>query len=371
MGSEKYTRSEKYTNKKHKRKRVFETILSVIILLAIFSGVWTGYYGSKITSFLDGIHADPSEIESPETLEMTRKIEDLEPFSALILGVDVADEGASRTDTIIAMTVNPEEESVKMVSIPRDTLVTLPNGQMEKINAAYATGVPNTPHSNALNAMEAVGDFLNIPIQFYATMDFDGLVELVDAVGGITVNADFAFSETDYVNSGEKVYIEEGIQTLDGAEALGYARMRKRDPRGDFGRQERQREVIVEVLNELVSFNTVTNLTSILNAIQPHLKTNVTSNQMLAIASNYSGALKDIEQLEILGYDGSEYFPHYGHNVYVWEPYDESLKEVQYELRKHLELNTADYIDIQPEIEKAHSSEAETWQEPEQNTQQY
>lgn len=351
-------RSEKHTKRKYNRKRVFETILSLLILLAIFSGALTGYYGSKIVSFLDGISSETSnEPSDPDTIEVTRKIEDLEPFSGLILGLDVEDDGSSRSDTIIVVTVNPEEESVKMVSIPRDTLVTLPNGQLEKINAAYATGNSSIPNGPANNAMEAVGEFLDIPIQFFATMDFDGLVELVDAVGGITVDADFAFTQSDYVNRGETIRIQEGIQTLNGAEALGYARMRKRDPRGDFGRQGRQREVIVEVLNELVSFNTVTNLSSILNAIQPYLNTNATPNQMLSIATNYTDAVNDIDQLEINGYDGTEYFPHYGHNVYVWQPYQESLTEVQYELRKHLELDTEDYMDIQPEIENAHSSE--------------
>ena len=360
-------RYEKYTNKKYQRKRRLETLLSLVILLAVFTGALSGYYGSKVVSFLDGISADSAEteVETPESIEMTRKIEDLEPFSALILGLDIEDEGASRSDTIIAVTVNPEKESVKMVSIPRDTLVTLPNGQMEKINAAYATGGPNAPHRNAINAMDAVGDFLNIPIEFYATMDFNGLIELVDAVGGITVDADFAFSERDYV-TGQLVEFNEGKQTLNGADALAYARMRKKDPRGDFGRQDRQREVIIEVLNELVSVNTLANLPTILKAVQPYLQTNASSNHMLSIASNYTSVLSDIEQLEINGYDDTEYFPHYGHNVYVWLPYQESLNEVQYELRTHLELDTEDYIDIQPQIENASSIETESW--PENNT---
>lgn len=365
-------RSEKHTTKKYKRKRRLETLLSLVILLAVLIGVLTGYYGSKVVSFLDGISADTGEpeIESPESIEITRKIEDLEPFSALILGLDLEDEGASRSDTIIVMTVNPEEESVKMVSIPRDTLVTLPNGQMEKINAAYATGVPNTPHRNAINAMDAVGEFLNIPIEFYATMDFNGLIELVDAVGGITVDADFAFTERDFV-TGQTVEFDEGEQKVNGADALAYARMRKRDPRGDFGRQDRQREVIIEVLNELVSLNTIANLPTILEAVQPYLQTNASSNHMLSIASSYTTVLNNIEQLEINGYDDTEYFPHYGHNVYVWLPYQESLNEVQYELRTHLELDTDDYIDIQPETENASSVETEAWSESNTDSNQY
>ena len=90
----------------------------------------------------------------------------MEPFSALILGVDIEEGGASRSDTIIVATINPESKDIKMVSIPRDTLVTLPNGVEEKINAAHSVGGP-------LLAKEMVATYLDIPIQFYATMDFE------------------------------------------------------------------------------------------------------------------------------------------------------------------------------------------------------
>lgn len=100
-------RSEKHTVKKKKRKRLFETILSVFILLAIFLGGLTGYYGSKVTNFLNSISVENNDNDH-ETIENTRQLEDLEPFSALILGVDVEEEGASRSDTIIVATVNPD-----------------------------------------------------------------------------------------------------------------------------------------------------------------------------------------------------------------------------------------------------------------------
>src|SRR5699024_6702847 len=105
-----------------------------------------------------------------------------------------------------------------------DTLVYLPDGTMEKMNAAYATG-------GAARAREMVGEFLDIDIDFYATLDFRGLIELVDAVGGITVDSNLAFTENNYDDPSNKVRIEKGLNNLDGAEALAYARMRKKDPR--------------------------------------------------------------------------------------------------------------------------------------------
>lgn len=351
-------RSDKYIHKKLKRKRIFETILSILILLAIVLGGLTGYYGSKVVSFLDSISSDTEMVDEEEMIQMTQQLEDLEPFSAIILGTDVVDQGAARSDTIIVVTVNPKEESMKMVSIPRDTLTTLPNGVTEKINAAFAIGGP-------LLAREMIGNFLNIPIQFFATMDFRGLVELVDAVGGVTVDSELAFSESNYMDPGHPIQIKEGIQDLDGAQALGYARMRKKDPRGDFGRQDRQREVIIEVLDELVSFRTITNLTNVLNAVEPYLNTNATSKQMLAIAGNYSGATANIEQLEMEGADRREYVPQYGHELFVWEPFEESMAEVQHELRVHLELEEPEEerMDSESKIETADPASVDSFNE--------
>lgn len=323
-----------------RRKRIFENTLGILILLAILLGGVTGYYGSKVVSFLDGISESDEEIEEdPVSKELSKQLADSRPFAALILGTDIEEDGQSRSDTIIVVTVNPKEGSMKMVSIPRDTLITLPDGSIEKINAAYTTG-------GATLSRIMIGDMLGIPIQFYATMDFRGLVELVDAVGGITIDSQLEFTQDNYVDFSKPVVIKKGKQILDGAEALGYARMRYQDPRGDFGRQDRQKEVIVEILNQLVSLNTVTNLSNILNSIQPYLKTNASSNQMLAMAGNYTGVLNDIEQLTLEGVAGEAYFPHYGFNVYVWEPYQYSLIEVSQILRDHLEIEDSTDNDI-------------------------
>lgn len=329
-----YMRSEKHITKKKKRKRMFETFLSIFILLSILLGAVTGYYSSKIMNFLDGISVSDDD-NNAETIENTKQLEDLEPFSALILGIDIEEEGASRSDTIIVATVNPDSKDIKMVSIPRDALITLPNGVEEKINAAHSVGGP-------LLAKEMVSSYLDIPIHFYATMDFDGLIELVDAVGGVTVDSDLAFTQSNYRTPSKPVEIVEGKQELNGEEALAYARMRKKDPRGDFGRQDRQQEVMINILEELASFNTVKNLTKILNSIEPYLHTNATGQQMISVASNYSSAITDIEQLTLDGYADSTYFPHYDLNVYTWQPYEESLFKVQNELKKHLGLETSE-----------------------------
>lgn len=338
-------RTEKYHQIKRKRSYILQVILSIIILLGVFAGGLLGYYGSKVETFLTGISSDETAEQSIELAEISKQIENKEPFSTLILGVDIDQAGTSRSDTIILVTVNPEKESMKMISIPRDTLITLPNGNLEKINAAYTIGGPNL-------AKKMIEEKFDIPINFFATMDFDGLIELVDAVGGIRVNSELEFTEMNHAKPSQPVEIKKGLQYLDGAQALGYARMRKKDPRGDFGRQDRQKEVIEQILEKLVSLKTLTNLTAIMDAIQPYLSTNATSNQMIGIASSYSSVLNNVEHLSLNGESSSEYFPHYGLTVYVWEPNKESIEKVSEELREHLDLDESSNKKLGREAEK-------------------
>lgn len=316
-------RSKKYYEKKRARKILFERLLSFALLIAIFLGAASGYYGSKILTFLDSI--SENTVEEPDSLQNTQQLKNLEPFSVLILGTDNEEDGAARSDTIIVATINPISEDMKMVSVPRDTLITLPSGNNEKINAAFATGGP-------LLAREIVSDYLGIPIDFYASMDFDGLVELVDAVDGVTVYSDLEFTQG-------SEFIEKGQQTLDGNAALAYARMRKKDPRGDFGRQDRQKEVIISILNKLNSAASITKMTSVLNSISPYLKTNASAEQMIDIGLNYAPALNNIEQITLEGGGKSKYFPSYDLDLYIWEADEEALVETTNELKTHLNID--------------------------------
>ncbi|HAJ70010.1 MAG: LCP family protein [Alkalibacterium sp.] len=324
-------RSDKHKNKRKWLKRSV-LILSLLIITTI--GIIAGYYANEVREFLNDVNKDTPE-ELQDTSIQDKTLRDLQPISFLIAGLDAEGSGESRrSDSIIIATVNPEKESTKLLSIPRDTLVTLPESKIqEKFNAVY-------PEVGISGLITFVQDYLDIPISFYTTLNFEGLVDLVDSVGGITVNAPFAFTVQDSNETSDAIVIEEGFQKLNGEEALGYARMRKQDPRGDFGRQERQREVIAAVVDELVSLNSVTNFTDILNAIRPNLQTNMSGQQMITFASNYMSAANNIESVTLSGEASYEYIERYNRELYVWNPYEESLKEAQNTLREHLNLDS-------------------------------
>lgn len=334
-----YTRQEKRNNKIW-GKRI---LLAVFLLAAFIIGTVTGYYGQQITQLLSDVSEETPE-ELRDTSESDESIREKRPLSFLILGLD-EDEGPRRADSLMVATVNPQKGTTKLLSIPRDTMITLPhNDQIEKINALYA--FPQYGLSGTIDFLE---DYLDIPISFYATLNFEGLVDLVDSVGGITVDSPLSFTVQDSEENMDAIEIQEGIQTLDGEQALGYARMRKQDPRGDFGRQERQQQVIESLLDEILSFSSITRLTPILNAIRPNLQTNMTGSQIMAVASNYTSAAETIESIEIAGTEEFIYVPAYNQELYFFVPDEDSLSAIQKELRNHLELDEFSVYDDRAE----------------------
>jgi LCP family protein required for cell wall assembly len=228
----------------------------------------------------------PIERTQPEKREKPVALEKKEPFSVLMLGVDERKGDKGRSDTIIVLTINPNNNSVKMLSIPRDTRTEIiGKGKDDKINHAYAFG--GVPMS-----MDTVENFLDIPIDYYMQINMEGFKDIVDAVGGVRVQNDLDFTQNEF-------HFAKGKITLNGEQALSFSRMRYEDPRGDFGRQSRQRQIIQAVINEGMSLSSFTNFSNIFTALGKNIKTNLTFDQMVDIQKNYRGAGKNIEQMEI------------------------------------------------------------------------
>ncbi|MBP3953168.1 LCP family protein [Bacillus suaedae] len=263
-----------------------------------------------------------SEIHQPIDREPTRaiNIEEKEPLSFLITGVDSrGNDHKGRSDTIIIMTVNPSKQSVKMLSLPRDTRTEIiGRGTIEKINHAYAYG-------GVEMAMDTVENFLNIPLDHYVSVNMEGFKELVDAMGGVTVENAFAFSSGGFS-------FNEGEVFLSGDEALAYSRMRYEDPRGDFGRNDRQRQIVEAVIQEAAHIGSITKVSEILNVVGGSVKTDLTLDDMWDVQSNYREARHSVEQMQITGtgrkIDGTYYL----------EIPDEEVARVSGELRAHLGL---------------------------------
>lgn len=168
--------------------------------------------------------------------------------TVLLVGSDARENSNSgaRADTMMLLHVPADGKSV-LVSLPRDSLVSIPGRDHNKLNAAYAFGGPEL-------LVQTVEQNTGVRIDGYLEIGFAGVVGVVDAVGGIEVCPAFDIDDPDL-----DLTVSQGCQTVDGKTALAYARMRKSDPKGDLGRVERQREVIAAITKEAVTPASVLN----------------------------------------------------------------------------------------------------------------
>ncbi|BCB05879.1 polyisoprenyl-teichoic acid--peptidoglycan teichoic acid transferase TagU [Bacillus sp. KH172YL63] len=308
---------------KHTSKRKWPKVVGIIVLLLFLGG---GAYAYSIYHSLNKtVETMNEEIDRPKSEKRTEEVEfnKKHPFSVLLLGVDERAGDRGRSDTMIVVTVNPQEKTTKMLSIPRDTRVEIVGkGIDDKINHAYAFG-------GVEMSMDTVEQFLDIPIDYYAKINMEGFKDIVNAVGGVTVNNDFAFTYSGHT-------FNEGALSLNGDEALLYSRMRKQDPRGDFGRQARQRQVIQAVIKEGASVSSLWNYGDIFEAIGDNVKTNLTLDEMVEIQKNYKDATKDIKQSQIAG--SGAMINNGSQDIYYYIVPEEERQKVQEELKSHLNL---------------------------------
>ncbi|HSK88100.1 MAG TPA: LCP family protein, partial [Anaerolineales bacterium] len=179
-------------------------------------------------------------------------------ITVLIIGLDYRDwaagEGAPRSDTMILLTIDPLTKTAGMLSIPRDMWVNIPGFGYSRINTAYSSGEGSKlPGGGAELARKTVEQFIGVPIQYYAQIDFGTFVEFIDLIGGIDVHNDENL-RLDQVGSGkDKVKITCcGMRHLRGDVALAYARYRK-DKEGDVARSRRQQKVILAIRDKVMS----------------------------------------------------------------------------------------------------------------------
>lgn len=303
-----------------KKKRKWLRVLGIIVLLLVIGlGAYAFTVYNSLTNAVDTMH-QPIDREKSDKRKKAVTLEDKEPFSVLMMGVDEREGDRGRSDSLIVLTVNPNTKTTKMLSIPRDTRTKIVGrGFDDKINHAYAFG-------GVEMAMDTVENFLDIPIDYYLQINMESFQDIVDAVGGVNVNNTLDFTY-------EGVHFPKGELHLSGEKALKYSRMRYEDPRGDFGRQSRQRQIIQGVISKGASVSSLTNFNEIFSALGKNIRTNLTFEEMVDIQKNYKDAAKDITQTEIKG-SGTKIDKVY----YFIVPEDEKLK-LQQGLKTHLELN--------------------------------
>ncbi|MDQ0193683.1 LCP family protein [Paenibacillus wynnii] len=219
-----------------------------------------------------------------------------EPFSLMLLGTDQRDKETARSDTMIYAVVRPEDAKVLLISIPRDTYTEIighDDNKKDKITHAYAFG----GQQMAKDTLEAL---LGHDIEYYATINFQGLKDVVDAIGGVPLPI-----KKDIVNKGkdhEKFTIIGGKSSYNGVDALNYVRYREDS---DFNRTKRQQVFLDVAANKMLSFNQIGNISSLLDIMGENFKTDMQPSMIISLAKKIMGGKEmDISSFTVMG-DGT------------------------------------------------------------------
>lgn len=318
-------RSSNNLNKKRlRRKRVFRWILLPILLISLSFIAYGTFLYNKAESVMD---------ESYNPLEREGKREKVNPFneniSVLFIGVDDSSErqfeGSARTDALMLATFNQEDKSVKLLSIPRDSYVYIPEKDFyTKINHAHAYGGVEL-------TLDTVEELLDVPVDYYVKMNFNAFIDVIDALNGIEVNVPYTFTEQDSNDNAGAITLNEGIQNLDGEEALALARTRKLD--NDIERGKRQQEIIKAIMKKAVSVKSVSNYADVIEAVGDNMKTDLRFDDMKSfIEYATAGSNLNTETLTLEGTDSRI------DGVYYYQLDEMALIETKARLKTHLNL---------------------------------
>ena len=284
-----------------------------------------------------------------------------EPFTILLMGVDSDSEGIQNGsfngDSLMLITFNPKTLSTTILSIPRDSYVPIacfPGQRKNKITHAAWKG-----ETCMMNTIE---NFLDVNIDYYVKINFAGVVELVDALGGVEIDVPYNLCEQNSKRQwgANTVYIEKGLQTLNGEQALAYARNRHPNPSmcsskwtnytsNDFIRGEHQQEVVTAMLNKFKDIDSLDTVYKLLDTISNNMVTNMSTDQILSlynvfkdVASKSVGMdnmadVLGIQRLKLNGYDARIY--DYGGtnlSLYNYVLYDDSIEAVSNAMKVNL-----------------------------------
>lgn len=279
------------SKKKKKWSTTKKVVLSLLAVLVILVGTVLGFYQHVKNKIY--IEKEPSISKSDTEFQEVKGI-----TNVLLIGVDARDlDEPCRSDSMIIATIDNNNKKVKLTSLFRDTLVDIPGHGEAKLNSAYMLGGPEL-------LLETVKETYNVSIDKYIIINFWGFETIVDYIGGIEVDVkDYQLEELNkYIGEstgGNDCPVEKtGIQTLNGKQALSYARIRY-NVGDEYERTDRQREVIFKVIEKLQNTKPSKYL-GIMNTMLEYIKTNIDPLEALNMAYTiYKFPSLDVEQLQI------------------------------------------------------------------------
>ncbi|WP_025729892.1 LCP family protein [Atopobacter phocae] len=330
MSQENYNQGRSARRKREKKRKrrtvrlIFLAMLAIsgVIILKVFGDIGTAY------------NSVFSPIQTEDLRKQSATIKSSQPISILLMGLDNgygdvrSNDEPARSDTMMLLTLNPQTNESKLLSLPRDIYTEIVgHNTFEKLNHAHAYGGPEM-------TINTIQQLINVPIDYYVSVNMDGLKQLVDAVGGIDIVSPltFTFDDIPFI-AGEEV-------RLDGERALAFSRMRYEDPKGDLGRQERQQIVVEAILEKATRLDILTHYNDVLDTLKDNVRTNLRLNDLITLQSKYMAAAKNIESVHVyvhaMNVDQLDY-------LFVSKP---ELLKVSNALRNNLSLDQLTLDDI-------------------------
>lgn len=310
-------------------------------------------------------YSEERENQDVVTLSQSKDKTLTEPFTVLVMGVDSAKDGlkanqAFNGDTLMLITFNPNTLTATMFSLPRDLYVPIAcnHNKYAKINSSAAYG--------SSCVIKTVQQLTDITIDYYVKINFTGVVELIDAMGGVTVEVeepDYQFnrridckgmvceqnSKRQFGN--EVVFVPTGKQTLNGEQALAYARNRHQWAIGDIARNQHQQQVIEGMAHSLKGINSITEFQTLLETVSNNIETNMTPEQMMSfytvgkdMLANSSGNALSIQKTYLSYYSLPVWQPRAERYTSALGYYPESLEAIVHLMKVNLELESEEPI---------------------------
>lgn len=295
---------EKILEKKSKKKK---TIIKIVGFFVVFLLTSMIVFSSQVlvseqssTSWFSHLPIIKQIRHLAESADRMLKGENNDRINILLLGMGgKKHEGGYLTDTLILASIEPSTKKVALISIPRDMAIPIENMGWKKINHVNAFAEMEQENSGGIAISQTLSDILNIPIDYYLRIDFEGFINIVDKLGGVTVDVENTINDREYPVRGmekaddyfsrfEHLYIEKGEHHMDGELALKYVRSRHTPgiEGSDFARAKRQQKVIEAVKDNLLSLKTLFKpkmISEIINEFQEHINTNLNIWEMVKL----------------------------------------------------------------------------------------
>ncbi|GIO26927.1 LCP family protein [Ornithinibacillus bavariensis] len=320
-----------FKNKTHrnysKKKIIFLFISSLLLFFLISVSVYAIYLYDKVQDTLNSSYEEVQRDNKRSSLRdnVVNPIKD--NVSILLIGVDDSKDRNykehSRSDALILGTFNRKDNSINLLSIPRDSHVYVPElGYHTKINHAHFYGGPKA-------TIEAVENFMNVPVDYYVRFNFEAFIEIIDSLGGIYFDVPFELYEPDSHDNKNAIHLMPGYQKINGEQALALVRSRKYD--NDIERSKRQQEMIRTIFKEATSTSSIFKLGDIIRAVGSNMKTNLSFAEIKSFASYGLSKAPSLTSLHLKGFGG-----YLDDGLWYYQVDERSREAIEKELLSHL-----------------------------------